>query len=85
MFYMTKGDIGKILKAFQYFVKGDPSKLDHQPISSVVNIMEEDRRGSYWKMKIRYFDEVVEKIKEVWETFLLKATFFAKMKRIMKW
>jgi hypothetical protein len=82
---MTKGDIGKILKAFQYFVKGDASKLDHQPISSVINIMEEDRRGSYWKMKIRYFDEVVEKIKEVWETFLLKATLFAKMKRIMKW
>jgi hypothetical protein len=47
--------------------------------------MEEERRGSYWKMKIRYFDEVVEKIKEVWETFPLKATFFAKTKRIMKW
>jgi len=39
MVYMTKGSIGQILKAFQYFVKGNASKLDHQPISSDINIM----------------------------------------------
>jgi hypothetical protein len=36
-------------------------------------------------MKIKYFDEVVEKMKELWESFPLEATFFAKMKKVVKW
>jgi hypothetical protein len=35
-------------------------------------------------MNIKYFDEVVKKMKELWESSLLEATFFAKMKIIVK-
>ncbi len=47
--YMTKGgSTCQRLKALQYFVRGDASKSNHQPISSVINTMEEKRtRGSY--------------------------------------
>jgi exonuclease III len=41
---MTKGgNKCQKLKALQYFVRGDASKSNHQPISSVINIMEEKR------------------------------------------
>jgi hypothetical protein len=41
---MTKGgNTCKRLKVFQYFVKGNASKSNHQPISSVINVMEEKR------------------------------------------
>jgi hypothetical protein len=36
-------------------------------------------------MNIRYFDEAIEKIKELRENFPLKAIFFAKMRIIVKW
>lgn len=41
---MTKGgSTCPILKVLQYFVKGDASKSNHQPISIVINIMEEKK------------------------------------------
>jgi hypothetical protein len=36
-------------------------------------------------MNIRYFDEVVKKMKDLQEHSPLEATFFSKMKRILKW
>jgi hypothetical protein len=36
-------------------------------------------------MNIKYFEEVAEKMKELWESSPLEATFFAKMKKVVKW
>ncbi len=76
---------GKACKVVQYAIKGDGARYHHHPVSYVLELVDVPSKHLVWQMNIKHFEKARDQIHNMWFAQLKKVTFFAKMRKIIKW